>query len=66
MIWDKTLELLRRDGWELACAKCIDLETKKEFFLVSINRGDEKLLKLFPTLEEAAVKLSQFLVSDAA
>jgi len=61
MIWEKTIELLGRQGWEFACAKCIDLETQEEFFLVSINRAEEKLTRLFPTLEEAAMTLNRVL-----
>jgi hypothetical protein len=62
MIWEKTLELMHRQGWEFACAKCIDLETKAEIYLVSVNRGHEGLTSLFSTLEEAAMTLNRFLV----
>jgi hypothetical protein len=53
---------MRREGWEYACAKCIDLETGGEVYLVSINRGNEKLTSLWPTLEEAAKSLSRLVV----
>jgi hypothetical protein len=66
MIWGKTLELMRRQGWEFACAKCIDWETQEEFYLVSVNRNHEKLTSLFSTLEEAAMTLNRFLVPSAA
>lgn len=62
MIWEKTLERLRRQGWGFACAKCIDLETQEEFYLVSVYRGHEGLTKLFSTLEEAAITLNRSLV----
>ena len=66
MIWEKTMDLLHRQGWEFACAKCIDLETHEELFLVSVNRGGENLTRLFPSLEEAALILNSVLVPSAA
>ncbi len=66
MIWEKTIELLRRHGWEVACAKCIDLETQEGVFLVSVNLGEKKLTSLFPTLDEAATILSRVLAPTAA
>jgi hypothetical protein len=64
--WEKTLELLRRQGWEYTYAKFIDLEAQEEFYWVSINRGDQNLTSLWPTLEEAALDLNQFLVAATA
>jgi hypothetical protein len=64
--WEKTLELLRRQGWEYTYAKFIDLEAHEELYWVSINRGDQNLTSLCPTLEEAALNLNQFLVAATA
>ena len=64
--WEKTLELLRRQGWEYAYGKFIDLEAQEEFYWVSINRGDQNLTSLLPTLEEAALNLNWFLVAVTA
>ena len=61
--WEDTLELLRRQGWEYTYAKLIDLGVQKEFYWVSINRGDQNLTSLWPTLEEASSKVNQFLVA---
>ena len=60
--WEKTLELLRRQGWEYTYGKFIDLEAQEEFYWVNINRGDQDLSSLWPTLEEAALNLNRFLV----
>jgi hypothetical protein len=64
--WEKTLELLRRQGWEYAYAKFIDLEAQEELYWVNIHRGDQNLTSLWPTLEEAALDLNQFLVAATA
>ena len=64
--WEKTLELLRRQGWEYTYAKFIDLEAQVELYWVSIKRGDQNLTSLWPTLEEAALNLNQFLVAAMA
>lgn len=64
--WEKTLELLRRQGWEYIYGKFIDLEAQEEFYWVSINRGNQNLVNLWPTLEEAALNLNQFLVAATA
>ena len=61
--WEKTLELLRRQGWEYAYARFIDLEAQEELFWVNIKRGDQNLTSLWPTLEEAALNLNQFLIA---
>jgi hypothetical protein len=64
--WEKTLELLRRQGWEYTYGKFIDLEAQEEFYWVSINRGDQDLSSLWPTLEEAAVNLNRFLAAASS
>ena len=64
--WEKTLELLRRQGWEYAYAKFIDLDAQEELYWVNIERGDQNLTSLWPTLEEAALNLKAFLVAAMA
>jgi hypothetical protein len=64
--WEKTLEVLRRQGWEYSYAKFVDLEAQEELYWVSISRGDQNLTSLWPTLEEAASNLNQFLVAAMA
>ena len=61
--WEDTLKLLRRQGWEYTYAKFIDMEAQEEFYWVSINRGDQNLTSLWPTLEEASFNVNQFLVT---
>ena len=64
--WERTLALLREKGWSYAYVKCIDLEKGTDTFYVSIRRGDESLISLRPTLEEAVRSLSQLAESSAA
>jgi hypothetical protein len=61
--WQKTLELLDRQGWEYSYAKFVDLVDQKELYWVSIRRGDKRLTCLWPTLEEAAKNVSRFVAS---
>lgn len=63
--WQKTLELLDRQGWECTYARFVDLEAQKEFYWVSISRGDKNLTSLWPTLEEAAMTVNRFVASAA-
>jgi hypothetical protein len=51
--WERTLEVLRRQGWGYGFGKCHDTETGSPFFLVNLSRGDRHLSILRPTLEEA-------------
>lgn len=64
--WQKTLELLDRQGWECTYARFIDLEAQEEFYWVSISRGDKNLTSLWPTLEEAAMTVNRFVASAVA
>ena len=64
--WQKTLELLDRQGWECTYARFVDLEAQKELYWVSINRGDKRLICLWPTLEEAAMNVNRFVASALA
>jgi hypothetical protein len=63
--WERTLALLRENGWSYAYVKCIDLEAGTETFYASIRRGDQNLISLRPTLEEAVRTLSQLAESEA-
>lgn len=63
--WERTLALLRENGWSYAYVKCIDLEAGTETFYASIQRGDQNLISLRPTLEEAVRTLGQLAESDA-
>jgi hypothetical protein len=56
--WERTLAHLRENGWSYAYIKCIDLEKGTDAFYVSIRRGEESLISLRPTLEEAVHSLS--------
>ena len=66
MIWENTMELLHRNGWEFSYGKFIDLETQSKIYFVSVHRGDKKITGLFPTLEEAAKTLDPFLMGSLA
>jgi len=66
MIWEKTMELLRRNGWDFIFGKFIDLETQSRIYFVSVQRGDQRMIGLFPTLEEAARTLDLFVMSASA
>lgn len=66
MIWEKTMELLRRNGWDFIFGKFIDLENQGRIYFVSVHRGDQKMIGLFPTLEEAARTLDLFVMSASA
>ena len=61
--WQKTLELLDRQGWECTYARFVDLEAQEQFYWVSISRGDKHLTSLWPTLEEAARTVTRFVAS---
>ena len=63
--WEKTLALLDQQGWEYTGAKCIDLETGRDCYLVSVTRGEANLTSLWPDLAEAA-KALQNLVQAAS
>jgi hypothetical protein len=61
--WQKTLELLDRQGWECFYARFVDLEDQKELYWVSISRDDKNLTSLWPTLDEAAMNVNRFVTS---
>lgn len=61
--WQKTLELLDRQGWECVYAKFVDLEAQEEYYWVSISRGDKRLTSLWSTLEEAAMTVDRFVAT---
>jgi hypothetical protein len=61
--WQKTMELLDRQGWECSYAKFVDLDDQKELYWISISRGDKRLTCLWPTLEEAAKNVNRFVAS---
>jgi hypothetical protein len=63
--WQKTMELLDRQGWECSYAKLVDLEGQKELYWVSITLGDKRLTCLWPTLEEAAINVNHFVAAAA-
>jgi hypothetical protein len=64
--WEKSLASLSQAGWSYAYVKCIDLEAGTDLFYVSIRRGDQNLISLSPTIEEAVQHLSQKVESEAA
>jgi hypothetical protein len=61
--WQKTMELLDRQGWEFSYAKFVDLADQRELYWVSISRGDKRLTCLWPTLDEAAMNVNRFVAS---
>jgi hypothetical protein len=51
--WERTLEVLRRQGWGYGFGKCPDTETGSPIFLVNLSRGGKRLSIFKPSLEEA-------------
>jgi hypothetical protein len=57
--WERTLEILRRQGWGYGYGKYLDKETGGEFYLVNLGRGDQRLSIIKPTIEEAVRTISR-------
>jgi hypothetical protein len=65
--WEKVLESLYRQGWGYGYAKCLDVESGAEVYLVNLSRGEERLTTVRSTLEEAVRAMSRLAaVSSAA
>lgn len=55
--WEKTLEILRQQGWGYGYGKCQDEKTGEDLFLVNLSRGDLRLTIFKPSIEEAVSAL---------
>lgn len=57
--WERTLELLRRQGWGYGYGKVLDKKTGDEIYLVNLGRGNRRLSISKPTVEEAVKTISR-------
>ncbi len=64
--WEEVLDSLHREGWGYGYAKCLDVESGSEVYLVNISRNGERLTTVKPTLEEAVHAVSQLLAAKTS
>ena len=57
--WERTLEILRRQGWGYGYGKCHDAQTGEDIYLVNLSRGDTSLSIRKPSIEEAVTVISR-------
>ncbi len=63
--WERSLELLRRQGWGYGYGKCLDQKTGGEIYLVNLGRGNRRLSIIKPTIEEAVRTISRLAQKEA-